>query len=230
MSKVWRRASDGWDRTRVPPAFDAGTTWERIEQGERHIGARRRVIDHIEESLRIEETLALAEGAFVGTWSSSMSLTGTPEPTWTSYTFAIGEDDPVTYRCESEAAVPRFAAYPVIVKVPFEAGHLNPFTVLDDRTGKVADESTLVSVGWDEAVNGQWWRIDQYNEGERRAAYWLDAQHRLMRSDWEGAALVRVGTRAEALGDLVDLLDRVFGADEDSSDHEEPVTDGGEEA
>ncbi|MDF1595805.1 MAG: hypothetical protein P1T08_06880 [Acidimicrobiia bacterium] len=211
MSRVWRRASDRWDRSRVPPPFDEGTTWERIEQRDRHIGARRRSIVHLEESLRIDDTFALAEGGFIGSWSASMDLTAPPESIWTSYTFTVGDGDPVTYPCEDEMVVPRFGIYPILVKVPFEAGHLKAITVLDDRTGEVADVSHLVSVGWDEAINGQWWRIDQYHDGERRAAYWLDAQHRLSRSDWDGAVLVASPSRSAALGDLAEALDHVFG-------------------
>lgn len=211
VSRAFRRASDKWDRGRVPPAFDTGTTWERIQQGSNHIGARRRVITHLEDSLLVDETLALAEGEFIGSWRGSLSLTAPPEPTWTAYSFAIGDAEPTSYICEDETTIPRFALYPVLVRVPFEAGHLKAIRVLDDRTGRVADESHLVSVGWDEAINGQWWRIDQYHEGEKRAAYWLDAQHRLMRSDWEGAILVAAESRAEGLGDLADTLDPIFG-------------------
>lgn len=211
VSRVFRRASDKWDRGRVPPAFDAGTIWERIQQGSNHIGARRRIITHLADSLLVEETLALAEAGFVGSWHGSLSLTAPPEPTWTSYSFAIGDGEPVSYTCEDETTIPRFALYPVLVRIPFEAGHLKAIRVLDDRTGRAADESHLVSVGWDEAINGQWWRVDQYHEGEKRAAYWLDAQHRLMRSDWEGAVLVVAESRAAGLGDLADVLDPIFG-------------------
>ncbi len=210
MSRVWRRASDRWDRNRVPPPFDEGTTWERVEQRDSHIGVRRRIVVHLEDSIRIDDTFALAEGDFIGSWSASMDLTAPPESIWTSYTFAVGNGDPVTYACEDDTVIPRFGIYPVLVKVPFEAGHLKAITVLDDRTGATADVSHLVSVGWDEAVNGQWWRIDQYHDGERRAAYWLDAQHRLKRSDWDGAVLAASPSRSVALGDLADTLGHLF--------------------
>lgn len=210
VSRALRRASERWDRGKVPPAFDEGTTWERIQQKGRHIGARRRLIVHLEDSIRIDERLALTEGEFVGSWFGSLSLTAPPDPSWTAYSFAIGGEDPFTYMCDDVQSIPRFALYPVVAGVPFEAGLLKPITVLDDRTGEVSDESHLVSVGWDEAINGQWWRIDQYHEGERRAAYWLDAQHRLMRSDWEGAVLVATESRDEALGGLAEQLEEVF--------------------
>ena len=210
VTRAFRKASDRWDRGRVPPAFDEGTTWEKIQQQANHIGARRRRVVHLEDSLLVEETLALAEGDFVEFWSSSLSLTVPPDPVWTTHTFSIGDAEPVTYTCEDNSTIPRFALYPVVVKVPFEAGYLQAITVLDDRTGEVEDDSHLVSVGWDEAVNGKWWRIDQYHDGERRAAYWLDAQHRLKRSDWEGAVLVVMPSRYDALGDLADTLQPIF--------------------
>ncbi|MDH5373783.1 MAG: hypothetical protein OEX97_12640 [Acidimicrobiia bacterium] len=210
VSRVWRRASDRWDRSRVPPPFEEGTTWERIDRKGAHIGVRRRVIVHYDDGLQIEETLALAEGGFVASWCGAMTLTAPPEPRWTGYSFFIGSGDPVSFSSEDDTAFPRFGLYAVIVRVPFEAGHLKAIMVLDDRTGEVADASHLVSVGWDEAINGQWWRIDQYHDGERRAAYWLDAQHRLMRSDWLGAILTRVDGQATATGDLSDSLSGVF--------------------
>lgn len=215
FADVLRRAAQRWDRGKVPPALDEGTTWERIQQKGRHIGARRRDIVHLEDSIRIDETLALAEGGYVGSWLSSLSLTTPPDPAWTAYSFSIGGEDPTTFVCESPESIPRFALYSVVTGIPFEAGLLTAITVLDDRTGEVSDESHLVSVGWDVAINGEWWRVDQYHEGERRAAYWLDAQHRLMRSDWEGAVLVATGSRAEALGDLAVQLEQIFAAEQD---------------
>ena len=215
VSRAFRLASERWDRGKVPPAFDEGTTWERIQQKGSHIGARRRVIVHLEDSIRIDEMLALTEGGFVGSWFGSLSLTAPPDPSWTAYSFSIGGKDPVTFLCDDVQSIPRFAIYPVVAAVPFEAGLLKAITVLDDRTGEASDESHLVSVGWDEAINGQWWRIDQYHEGERRAAYWLDAQHRLKRSDWEGAVLVATESRDEALGGLAGQLEEIFLQDTD---------------
>jgi hypothetical protein len=173
------------------------------------------VVVHLEDSIRIDETLALTEGAFVGFWFASLSLTAPPEPSWTVYSFSIDGEDPVTFPCEDAQSIPRFALYPVVAGVPFEAGLLKAITVLDDRTGEVSDDSHLVSVGWDEAINGQWWRIDQYHDGERSAAYWLDAQHRLMRSDWDGAVLVATASRDEALGGLAEQLEEIFPRDTD---------------
>ena len=42
------------------------------------------------------------------------------------------------------------------------------------------------------------------------AAYWLDAQHRLMRSDWDGATLEYIESQGEALGELAPVLSKVF--------------------
>ncbi len=207
---VFRRATDRWERGRIPPPFDEGTTWERITQADSHIGVRRRIISHLEDGIRIDERLALAEGEFLAHWSGSLTLTPPPEPVWTSYEFSVGETAPVTLQRESDAGIPRFGLYAVVVRVPFEAGHLKRIEVLDDRTGDVEGESHLVSVGWDEAINGRWWRVDQYHEGDRRASYWLDAQHRLMRSDWIGAVLTAAEIRSEALGDLEESLAPLF--------------------
>ncbi|MFW2340176.1 MAG: hypothetical protein ACN4GK_09025 [Acidimicrobiia bacterium] len=210
IARVWRRASDKWDRSRVPPAFDEGTRWERVEQAGRHIGARRRMISHLEDGLRIDEVFALAEGEFVGFWSMNMRLTAPPEPTWTAYSFAVGENERVTFERQVDSTVPRFGIYPIVAQVPFEAGHLNAASLLDDRSGEVQEDCHLVSVGWDDDVNGQWWRIDQYHDGDRMAAYWLDAQHRLMRSDWDGATLEYIESKDEALGELAPFLSSVF--------------------
>lgn len=210
IARVWRRASDKWDRSRVPPAFDEGTRWERVEQAGRHIGARRRMISHLEDGLRIDEVFALAEGEFVGFWSMNMCLTAPPEPTWTAYSFAVGENERVTFERQVDSTVPRFGIYPIVAQVPFEAGHLNAASLLDDRSGEVQEDCHLVSVGWDDDVNGQWWRIDQYHDGDRMAAYWLDAQHRLMRSDWDGATLEYIESKDEALGELAPFLSSVF--------------------
>jgi hypothetical protein len=182
---------------------------------------RRRTVVHLEDSIRIDDIFALAEGDFIGSWWASMDLTAPPEFIWTTYTFAVGNGDPVTYACEDETVIPRFGIYPVLVKVPFEAGYLKAITVLDDRTGSIADVSHLVSVGWDEAVNGQWWRIDQYQDGERRATYWLDAQHRLKRSDWDGAVLADSPSRSAALGDLADALDPLFSEEPEAAPPED---------
>ena len=225
IARAWRRASDKWDRSRVPPAFDEGTRWERVEQAGRHIGARRRTISHLEDGLRIDEVFALAEGEFVGFWSTSMRLTAPPEPTWTEYSFAVGENEQVTYERQVDSTVPRFGIYPTVAQVPFEAGHLNAASLLDDRSGEVQEDCHLVSVGWDDDVNGQWWRIDQYHDGDRMAAYWLDAQHRLMRSDWDGATLEYIGSKGEALGELAPVLSEVFEGPRADPGEETPADD-----
>ena len=220
IARVWKRASKTWDRSRVPPAFDEGTRWDRVEQAGRHIGARRRTISHLEDGLQIDEVFALAEGDFVGFWSTSMHLTAPPEPTWTAYSFAVGDNDKISIERQDESAIPRFGIYSTLAQVPFEAGHLKATSLLDDRSGMVQEDCHLVSVGWDDEVNGQWWRIDQYHDGDRMAAYWLDAQHRLMRSDWEGATLQYVESESDALGDLAPSLSGVF-ADQQSDSTEE---------
>lgn len=210
ISRVWRRASDRWDRSRVPPAFDEGTRWERVEQEGRHIGARRRTILHHDDGLQITEVFALAEGEFIASWSMSMLLTAPPEPTWTSYSFVIGGLERTHIERQDQSAVPRFGIYATVAQVPFEAGYLKATSLLDDRSGEAQEDSHLVSVGWDDEVNGQWWRIDHYHDGDRMAAYWLDAQHRLMRSDWNGAILDYVESQTEAFGDLAPVLSIVF--------------------
>lgn len=214
VSGVFRKATDRWERGRIPPPFDEGTTWEQITQGDRHIGARRRVISHLDDGIRVDERLALAEGDFVAYWSGSLTLTPPPDPVWTGYRFSVGDADEASYENDADTTIPRFALYAVVVRVPFEAGHLKQILVMDDRTGRIEDESHLVSVGWDEEINGRWWRIDQYHEGDRRAAYWLDAQHRLMRSDWMGAVLTVAGSRTDAIGELAGTLEPLFEPDD----------------
>lgn len=202
FSRAWRRTSDRWDRSRIPPAFDEGTVWEKVTQKDRHIGARRRTILHLDDFFTVAETFVLAESDFVGHWSSEATVSPPPASAWTGYRFRLGTGAETSFTNEDPQTVPRFGVYPLLVSIPFEAGHLRAAAILDDRTGAAAEDTHLVSVGWDDTVNAQWWRIDQYHDGEPIAGYWLDAQHRLMRSDWMGAILTVVPTEAEAIGDL----------------------------
>lgn len=220
FSGMWRRTSDRWDRSRVPPAFDEGTTWEKVVQGERHIGARRRTIAQLEESFIVSEIFVLAESDFVGYWSSAVQVSPPSGAVWSGYTFRLGEGEETRFANEDPQKIPRFGSYPLLVSIPFEAGHLKAAALIDDRTGAEAEDTHLVSVGWDDAVNAQWWRVDQYHDGEPIASYWLDAQHRLMRSDWMGAVLTVVPGQAEAIGDLP--IGHLFAEREQSSGGTEP--------
>jgi len=102
--------------------------------------------------------------------------------------------------------VPSYGFYPHVLSMPFEEGYRRRLPALEDASCTLLPEVDLVSVGWETIrlldVREHLWRIDELGDEEGANTYWLDADRRLRKADWEGIESIRVPGREQALAGL----------------------------